>query len=62
MNELEIRCKECKRHLGLKSVETIISQVRCPKSACKALNNVKVVNAFSTEQQIRYKFPEVTNG
>ena len=61
MNEIEIRCKECSRHLGLKAIETIISQVRCPKSSCKALNNVKVVNSRSTEQQIRYKF-EAKNG
>jgi phage FluMu protein Com len=58
---MELRCKECNRHLGLKSIYTIISQVRCPNSKCKLLNNVKVVNSQSTEAQIRYRF-EVENG
>ena len=57
MKDLEIRCKDCKRYLGLKGIETIISQVRCPNSQCKAINNVKVVDAFSTDEQIRYTFP-----
>lgn len=58
---MELRCKECKRYLGLKSIETIICQVRCPSSKCKALNNIKVVNSDSTERQLRYRF-EAQNG
>lgn len=59
MTEVELRCKECTRFLGIKGVETIIAQVRCPNSKCKAINNIKVLNSSSSEEQLRYKFKEV---
>lgn len=63
MIDLDIRCNSCDRFLGLKGVETIIAQVRCPNSKCKAMNNVKVVTPDSSDKDIRYKFPkEETNG
>lgn len=49
MKDLDLRCKKCDRFLGLKGVKSIIAQVRCPNSKCKALNNVKVVNSTSSE-------------
>lgn len=58
MKDLEIRCTECGRYLGIKDTETIIAKVRCPNSKCKAINKVKVVNSFSTDSQIRYQFTD----
>lgn len=60
MTEIELRCKECDRFLGIKGVKSIIAQVRCPNSKCKALNNVKVVTTESSEADIRYRFKEIT--
>lgn len=59
MIDLDIRCKKCDRYLGLKGVQSIISQVRCPNSKCKELNNVKVVTSKSSEADIRYKFTDI---
>jgi phage FluMu protein Com len=58
MTEIELRCKSCTRFLGIKGVETLIAQVRCPSSKCKELNNIKVVNSQSSPEQLRYKFKE----
>lgn len=59
MIDLDLRCNKCDRFLGLKGVKSIIAQVRCPNSKCKALNNIKVVNSNSTEADLRYKFPDI---
>lgn len=59
MKDLDLRCKECGRYLNLKGIHTFIGIVRCPSSACKAQNQVKVVNSTSSEEDIRYKFPDI---
>jgi len=59
MTELELRCKKCDRFLGIKGVEAIIAQIRCPSSKCKELNNIKVVNSNCSDSQLRYKFKEI---
>lgn len=56
MKDLDLRCNKCDRFLGLKGVKSIIAQVRCPNSKCKALNNIKVVTKDSSEDDIRFKF------
>lgn len=55
---VEIRCKKCTRFLGLKGIETIIAQVRCPNSKCKEMNNIKVVTSSSSPEELRYRFKE----
>lgn len=62
MIDLDIRCKDCDRYLGLKGIHTIIAEVRCPNSKCKSLNQVKVVTSESSEQDLKYKFEEVKDG
>ena len=59
MKDLDLRCNKCDRFLGLKGVKSIIAQVRCPNSKCKALNNIKVVNSSSSEEDLWYKFPDI---
>lgn len=58
MKDLDLRCKDCDRYLNLKGIRTFIGIVRCPSSSCKAQNQVKVVNSTSSEEDLRYKFPD----
>jgi hypothetical protein len=34
----------------------MIAQVRCSNAKCKHVNNIKIVNATSTDDQVRYEF------
>lgn len=58
MRDLDLRCKKCDSYLNLKGIQSIIAQVRCPRSKCKALNNVLVVTSESSDADIRFKFTE----
>lgn len=59
MNAPELRCKVCDRFLGIKGVKTMIAQIRCSNSKCKSINNVHIVTTTSSEDDIRYKFPDI---
>lgn len=56
VKDLDLRCKECGRFLGVKGVHSIIAEVRCPNSRCKAVNKIKVVTPTSSDKDIRFKF------
>jgi phage FluMu protein Com len=51
VKDLDIRCRKCGRFLGLKGIHSVIAQVRCSNSKCKALNNIKIVTPQSQRQQ-----------
>lgn len=59
MNTPELRCKECDRFLRIKGVKTMIAQISCSNSKCKAINDVYIVTTSSSEADIRFKFPVV---
>lgn len=50
----ELTCKHCKRHLGW-SYGTIIAEIKCSNSACRATNQFKFIQADNVAD-IRYKF------
>lgn len=56
MADLDLRCEECGRYLNIKGVTQMIAQVRCSNAKCKHVNNIKIVNAASTDEQMRYEF------
>ena len=56
MADLDLRCEECGRYLNIKGVTQMIAQVRCSNAKCKHVNNIKIVNATSTDDQVRYEF------
>lgn len=53
---IEIRCENCSRYLKIEPAGTIIAKVTCPDRKCKRVNNIKIVNAESSEQDIKFKF------
>lgn len=57
----EIHCKECKRYLG-KAYGTLIAEIKCSNSKCKADNKIKVVTSDSDIKSIKFKFEESKNG
>lgn len=56
MADLDLRCEECGRYLNIKGATQMIAQVRCSNAKCKHVNNIKIVNATSTDDQVRYEF------
>ena len=57
---MDIKCKFCGRYLG-RTDQTLIAVIKCSNSSCKKDNNIKIVNSKSTEEQLRYKFKEITS-
>lgn len=58
---MKIYCKYCGRYLMDAKGTTIIENLICPNSKCKAHLNIKVITPKSTIDEINYKFesPEV---
>jgi phage FluMu protein Com len=52
--ELELRCKHCDRYIG-KAFGTVVAELACPNSSCKAGNQFKIVNG-DIASDIRHKF------
>ena len=50
---IDLTCKHCKRHLG--EVESIVGEIRCSNSACKAGNQFKILTTDEAAL-ISYKF------
>lgn len=50
----KLDCKDCGRHLG-EAYGTIIAELKCPNSACKATTQFKIING-DTVSDIRFKF------
>ncbi len=49
----DLRCEERGRYLNIRVTQ--IAQVRCSNAKCKHVkNNIKIVNAASTDEQVRY--------
>ena len=49
-------CKHCGRYIMDIEGTTIIENLVCPNSKCKAHLNVKVITPQSTVEEINYKF------
>lgn len=58
---MDIKCTECNRYLG-KADGTVVAELKCPNSKCKALVKVKITNEHSSESDTHYKFKENPNG
>lgn len=50
----ELKCKDCGRHLG-KAMGTIIAELNCPNSACRATTQFKIING-DIVSDLRFKF------
>ncbi len=62
MSDLKLRCTSCDRYLKINPKSTTICVVTCSDRKCKKDNNIKVIFSDASEQQIKYKFKEETNG
>lgn len=51
---VDINCKHCKRYLG-KAYGTVVAEILCSNTSCKAGNQIKIINADS-EADIKHKF------
>jgi hypothetical protein len=51
---IDINCKVCGRDLG-KAYGTVIAEIICRNTSCKAGNQIKIINADS-EADIKHKF------
>lgn len=43
---IELKCKHCDRFLG--EVETLVGEIRCSNTSCKAGNQFKIIKADET--------------
>jgi len=59
MINYEKACNHCGRYLFTAKGTTIIEQMPCPNSKCRAKLNIKIVSSDSTDEELRYKF--ITN-
>lgn len=50
----DLKCKSCDRHLGW-AYGSIVAELICPNSACKATNHFKIIRG-DTSEDIRFKF------
>lgn len=50
---IELKCKDCDRYLG--EAETIVADLLCPNSSCKASTQFKILTADQTKM-LSYKF------
>lgn len=53
---MKVTCKHCDRYLFTASGTTIVEQIVCPNTSCKAKLNIKVVNNMSSDADIHWKF------
>lgn len=60
MDSIELRCKDCTAFLRVKPKSTIITEVVCSNSKCKATNQIKIVNSQSSEADLKFKFEGVS--
>lgn len=54
----EVNCHYCKRYLLTAMSTTIIEQLVCSNTKCKARLNIKIVSQDSTTEQLNYKFSQ----
>lgn len=54
--EYEVKCKHCSRFLFKAVGTTIVSNLPCPNSSCRAKLNIKVINYDSSEEERHHKF------
>lgn len=59
---MEVSCKHCDRYLFTAKGTTILEQMPCPNSKCKAKLNIKIVTSDSLENEIKYKFTTEEQG
>jgi phage FluMu protein Com len=52
----EVNCRHCDRYLFTAKGTTIIEQLPCPNTKCKAKLNIKIVTSDSTHAEQHYKF------
>lgn len=52
----EVNCKHCDRYLFTAQDTTIVEQMPCPNTKCKAKLNIKIVTSNSTLDQMLYMF------
>lgn len=57
---MKIHCKYCGRYLMDAKGTTIIENLICPNSKCKAHLNIKVITPKSSIEEINYKFDTPT--
>jgi hypothetical protein len=50
---VDLKCKSCERHLG--EAETIVADLLCPNSSCRASTQFKIINNDVTSM-MKYKF------
>lgn len=50
---IELKCKHCDRYIG--KVESIVGEINCPNTSCKAGNQFKVLTGDSAKL-FRYTF------
>ena len=50
---IELRCRHCSRYIG--QVETLVGEVICGNSSCKAGNQFKVINP-DMNKMMSFKF------
>lgn len=53
---MKYHCKYCGRYIMDIEGTTIVENLICPNSKCKARLNVKVVTPESSEADVKYKF------
>ncbi len=47
--------RECGRYLNIKGVTQMTAQACCSNAKCKHVINIKIVNAASTDEQVRWR-------
>lgn len=55
---MKFYCKHCGRYIMDIKGTTIIENLVCPNSKCKAHLNVKVITPLSTTDEINYRFTQ----
>lgn len=63
---IELRCKNlvdgnvCDRFIPLEIKGTTITRYRCTDRKCKQWTNIKIVTPQSSQEELRFKFEEIT--
>lgn len=56
---MKYHCKYCGRYIMDIEGTTIVENLICPNSKCKAHLNIKVVTPESSETDVKYKFKTI---
>lgn len=56
---MKYHCKYCGRYIMDIEGTTIVENLICPNSKCKAHLNIKVVTPESSEADVKYKFKTI---